>query len=150
MSTKRLSWGTGIIITCAVFMMISLGTTIFFMNQDVDLVSDKYYEKELKYQQQINKLQQTKDMNADVEIQSSDKSIILKFPDKFIRSNVSGEVVLYRPSNAGKDYIIPVAIGADGSQQISTDKISRGLWKVKISWESDSNHFYSEKSMMVY
>lgn len=151
MSTKtRLSWGTGIIITCAVFMTISLGTTIFFMSQDVDLVADNYYEKELVYQQQINKLQQTNDMNADVDIQSSGKNITLQFPEKYLKSKISGEVMLYRPSSAGKDNIVPVVVNAKGSQLITTDKMSNGLWTVKISWQSDNNHFYTEKNIMIY
>ena len=151
MSTKsRLSWGTGIIITTAIFMMISVGTTIFFMNQDVDLVADNYYERELKYQKHIGKLQETNDLHADVDIQFSDKSIILEFPKQHLGSKISGEIVLYRPSSAGKDRKLAIALNSGGTQQVQTDQMTRGLWTVKISWQSGSNRFYSEKNIMVY
>ena len=77
MKKINFNWGTGILITIIVFMIITLGTVFTFMNEKVDLVTDNYYKKELKYQKQIDKLNRTHDMRMDVEIQLSNNGIVL-------------------------------------------------------------------------
>ena len=51
----KLNWGTGIAIVIAIFMVITIATVVYLMNQDVELVTDDYYKKELKEQTSLMK-----------------------------------------------------------------------------------------------
>lgn len=146
----KFNWGTGIVIVTAVFMVISVSTTLFFMNQDVDLVDKNYYEKELAYQQQVSKLQKTADMKADIDFSVEKNAFVLAFPKEHLKENITGEIFLYRAASSKKDYTIPVAMDSSGVQFINTSKMNRGLWKIQVSWSSGENEFYSEKNLMVF
>lgn len=149
MKKINFNWGTGILITIIVFMIITLGTVFTFMNEKVDLVTDNYYEKELKYQQQIDKLNRTQEMEMDVDIQLSNAGIVLTFPDSISGSQISGDVFLYRPSDSGYDITLPVKVQANNQMIISTEKIIKGFWKVKVEWNANNDSFFSEKSLII-
>jgi hypothetical protein len=50
-----MSWGKGIILVFVVFVL-GIGVLVYrSMTKNIDLVTTNYYEKELKYQEQIDK-----------------------------------------------------------------------------------------------
>lgn len=149
MKKIKFNWGTGILITIIVFMIITLGTIFTFMNEKVDLVTDNYYEKELKYQQQIDKLTRTHEMRMDVEIQLTNEGIVLTFPDSIIGGQISGNVFLYRPSDSNYDVKLPIQDLKNNQMIITTEKIIKGFWKVKVEWSANNDSFFSEKSIIV-
>ena len=55
MKKSKFNWGTGILITIIVFMIVPIGTVVFLMNQDVDLVATDYYNKGIQHQEQIDR-----------------------------------------------------------------------------------------------
>ena len=83
MSSKKFSWGTGILIVIIIFMTLTITTVVYLMNQDVDLVTDNYYAKEIKYQQQIDRMNRTNEMDEELKINSEDGYIRLIFPKSF-------------------------------------------------------------------
>jgi nitrogen fixation protein FixH len=145
----KVNWGKGIFFAYTLFITASLLSVILFMNQDVELVSMNYYEKEIKYQNRINAIKHTKDLNADVRIESFNNTISLKFPDSCLNEKISGEIVFYRPSDEKKDFRLSVNLNPNGYQTLKSDMLTRGLWKVKIAWKSGINEFYSEKPVMI-
>lgn len=149
MKKINFNWGTGILITIIVFMMITLGTVFTFMNEKVDLVTDNYYEKELKYQWQIDKLNRTHDLGMQVDIQLSINEIVLTFPDSINAGEINGNVFLYRPSDSKYDSKLPVKINENGQMIISTDKLIKGFWKVKVEWSVNNDSFFSENSLII-
>ncbi len=81
MKKIKWNWGTGIFLSIVIFMMILIGLVYVFMNQDVDLVTKNYYGKELKYQGQIDKINNTTELAKQVGISFINNSIQLTFPD---------------------------------------------------------------------
>ena len=53
-SNMRFNWGFGIVVVAGLFVAFILNLVYQCSQQQVDLVTDKYYEKELKYQEQID------------------------------------------------------------------------------------------------
>ena len=143
------NWGTGILITIIVFMIITLGTVFVFMNEKVDLVTDNYYEKELKYQQQIDKLNRTHEMGMDVDVQLANAGIVLTFPDSINGGQINGNVFLYRPSDSKYDVKLPIQTLENSQMIISTEKLIKGFWKVKVEWSANNDSFFSDKSLII-
>jgi hypothetical protein len=93
-----MSWGKGIILVFAVFM-IGIGVMVYkSMTKNIDLVTKDYYETELKYQEQINKINNTNSLKEGLKLEYNGKSIIINYPAD--KSKISGEISFYKPSDA--------------------------------------------------
>ncbi len=149
MKKIKWNWGTGILLSIIVFLIILVGIVYIFMNQDVDLVTQDYYSKELRYQKQIDKINNTNELGKQVGIVSLDNFVQLIFPDSVFDKKASGTIFFYRPSGSKKDFSVPMAVSADNIQMINTSALERGLWKVKVEWGMEGKDFYSEKSLII-
>lgn len=146
---KPISWGTGIVIVIVIFFIVVLGTVAFTTTIDVNLVTENYYEKELKHQNLIDKIKRTNNLPAQVSVKVLQDNVYLKFPSIFHDSRISGEIEFYRPSDHKKDFSLPIDLNDSLLQIISTGNISRGVWKIKIDWEVNSTTYYNEQIVMI-
>jgi hypothetical protein len=142
-----MSWGKGIILVFAVFML-GIGVMVYrSMTKNIDLVSDNYYEKELKYQDQINKINNTNSLKDGLKISSTGNAVIISYPEG--KNKISGEVTFYKPSDAGSDFKAIIEPGTDMKQVINTEKLTKGLWKVQINWAMDGKDYFNEEKVMI-
>lgn len=144
----KISWGTGIVIAILIFMFITIVTVIFMMNQDVDLVSNDYYEKGVKYQEQIDKEDRSYRLKENLKMERAGDIFEISFPDEYDNLNISGEIFFYRPSDSKKDFKLPLSL-TDGNQIIPLNGIEKGFWRVKLNWKlNDKEDYYSETSFI--
>ncbi|GAB4291790.1 MAG: FixH family protein [Ignavibacteriaceae bacterium] len=141
----KFNWGTGIVIAMIIFMAISTGMMLIFMNQKVDLVTENYYEKELKFQEEIDRLERTKKTGNEVNIIKENDHLILTFPSGISGKNVSGEIYFYRPSDSSLDFKIPLSLEGDSVLYLKTTDLTKGLWKLKLNWIYDGENYFTEK-----
>lgn len=139
-----MNWGYRIAIGFTAFCLITIGVTIFLMMQKVDVVTDNYYEKELKYQEQLDKVARTRALKDAMEIANTGKELIIKFPNMPDKSQKNNFISLYRPSDNTKDVKIPVMTDTSRTQIVSIDNLAKGYWKLQVNWSSGGNEFYYE------
>lgn len=142
----KFNWGFGILVTIVLFMGIILSIVLYMMNQDVDLVTDKYYDKEIKYQQQIDTEKRTNALGENIKVNILNNTLIVTFPDS---SSIGGELYFYRPSDFKKDFKIPIKIDHKREQAINIGKVEKGYWRLKIAWDMNNDEYYSEKSIYI-
>lgn len=142
-----MNWGWKIVIVYTAFVVMTLAMVFYFMGQDVDLVAEDYYKQEIEYQDQIDKIANTMALKEPVGFEYSfqNRTIIINFPKSHIDQGIHGKIHLYRPSNADEDREFEVRPESEGDQTIAVGSLSKGLWKIKISWSSAGNTFYDEK-----
>ena len=85
MKKNKLNWGTGILITIIVFMIITISTVVYLMNQDVDLVASDYYDKGIHHQAQIDRMNRTNKMGDEVSINRENGFIRLVLPNSLAK-----------------------------------------------------------------
>lgn len=145
----KISWGTGIVIAIVIFMTITLATVVFMMNQDVDLVSDDYYEKGIKYQQQIDLVNRSNKLDEPVKMEFNGSIVKITFPESIMNEKIAGEIFFYRPSDAQKDFKLPLIL-TEGNQVIPVQGLERGFWRVKLNWDiNNKENYYSETSFIL-
>ncbi len=149
MKKIKWNWGTGILLSIIVFMALLVSIVYVFMNQDVDLVTRDYYNKELKYQDRINKINNTTEMGKEVGILFSDNIVSLTFPDSVFSKKASGTIYFYRPSGSKKDFSVPLEVLDNNTQLVNTAALEKGLWRVKVEWGMGGKDFYTEKSIII-
>lgn len=145
----KLNWGSGIAAVYILFMVGVLIMVFIFMNQDVLLETDNYYSKGIKYQEQIDKAARTNELPEQLVIKLSNNNIIFSFPKIFKQTKIGGSIYFYRPSNNQKDFAIKIQTDTSAVQMISSDKLEKGLWKVKANWFANNQSYYNEKLLMV-
>ena len=145
----KISWGTGIVMVFAIFMGGTISTAVYLMNQDVNLVADDYYDQELKYQQQIDRMERTSRLETK-QIVSFDGSIVsINIPTSVLSEKLTGEIYFYRPSDSKSDIKIPLIIDTSGVQLIPVKRLEKGYWKIKVSWLSKGKGYFSEDRILV-
>lgn len=145
----KFSWGTGITLSYVIFITVVIGVVIYFHTLDVNLVSDNYYEQEIKHQSKIDKAERANNLSEKPEIKIDGGNIYIKFPTLFNADEIEGSIVLFRPSNKNKDLTIPLNLNNDLRQNISTNKLDGGVWRIQIDWIARDISYYIEKIIMV-
>ena len=142
-----MNWGWKIVILYSSFVIMTLAMVFYFMGQKVDLVAEDYYKQEIEYQEQIDKITNTKALKEPIifKYSAEERSIVLNFPASHIVQGIEGKIHLYRPSNSEEDKEYNIQPEDTGVQTIAVGSLSKGLWKVKISWSSAGLEFYDEK-----
>lgn len=145
----KISWGTGIVIAIIIFMAITVATVIFMMNQDVDLVSDDYYEKGIKYQQQIDMENRSQRLKENVKMEWTGNMFEISFPEDYVNHTITGEIFFYRPSDSKKDFKLPLSL-MERIQFVPVQGLEKGLWRVQLNWILDNKeNYYSETSFIL-
>lgn len=145
---KKISWGTGIVIAIIIFVAVVLVQTIYLMNQKVDLVEEDYYKKGIEYQKNIDVQKKSRELSEPIRFDFNGQYLIINFPKELSEKKLSGEILLYRPSDSGLDIKLPVSTDSL-SQIIPVSNLKKGFWRVKLKWQYDGQDYYDETSFRV-
>lgn len=130
------------------------GTILFVLYSSTlswNLVSDQYYADEIAYQDHIDRLERTLALPEPVNMDyAPGKGIILVIPGMFPAGEVSGTILLFRPSDRGLDRRYDLRLDHEGVFVIPDTDIPRGgLWKLKVTWKAGGIEYYSEKEFIL-
>jgi hypothetical protein len=140
----KINWGTGIFIFLVIFFIAIFSFVYFAFMQEVDLVEDDYYPRELTYEQQIEKRQNLKQLGEEIRIIQNNKMLTLNFPASQNLGKIEGEILIYRPSDSKADLKYKIKIDSLNSQTIIADKLLTGKYIVKVDWSYQNKKFYQE------
>jgi len=145
----KISWGTGIFLFYSFF-----AATLFYQvykstQYDNSLVVDNYYEKDLSYQQTINKLKNSAVLTTGLQINYYDilQLVELEFPAEF--ENITGTIQFYRASNKKEDVNLPIELGGDKCMNIFIRTLKPGLWKIEVDWIGDGTPFLDREMIVI-
>ncbi len=121
------------------------------VRNDPELVRPDYYEQEIAYQKQIDRLSRTAAVRGDVSVayDLAKAQVALRIPSQHLADKLTGTIHFYRPSNAKSDFTLPLAVDAAGAQTIPTTKLQSGLWKVRVSWTSSGQEYFHDQSLVL-
>lgn len=130
----KINWGTGIVIAIVGFIsfimyfVITMTTDKKFHH---DLVTEKYYEKELTYQEKIDASNNMKELGETIELEKIADGLLIKFPEKFKTEKKEGKVFLYRPSDKQLDFEIPFSI-TNNYLLVPDKSLLGGRWNITV------------------
>ena len=151
MATNRNLWPLGVILTLVVFFAGTVSLVVMACSQRVDLVSPDYYERELKYQGHIDRVERTHRAatQASVAYDAAGKCITVSLPPDQAGHEVSGRIELYRPSASGMDRAVKLAPDVKGVQRLNAVELAPGLWKVRVSWTVQQQDYFLDEKVVV-
>ncbi len=144
-----MNWGHGVIIIL-IFFFIGLGIMVFVsMRQNIEMVDDHYYDKELKYQKIIDAKNNLALLNDSVFVAEDRDGITIKMPQG-AREDISGGTLEFqRPSDKTLDRVVAIEADSSGSQLLPRAAFKNGVYRLRASWKSRGTEYFYEKDVFI-
>ncbi|MFD2037094.1 FixH family protein [Belliella marina] len=141
-----MDWGKGIVLVITVFVLFMAGlVTICVKQDDIHLVTQNYYEEEIKYQDQIDKIVNAHTLDYEVLTYNTQlKKVVMNLP-----VGSKGTLHLFRPSDARLDQKIDFQLLNPAENTVDVTSLKAGYWKVKLTWEENGVAYYEEKKINI-
>lgn len=147
----KFNWGHGILVVIILFF-IGLGFMVFTaMNEkkSIDLIEEKYYEKELSFQKQIDGENNLKSIYPDsIQVADTNGVVFIKLPVKAAKVD-SGYVEFIRPSDKTKDRKLALQVNESGELSLPKSNFIPGLYKFRINWLSNGINYVKTQDFIV-
>ncbi|AER40460.1 MAG: FixH family protein [Flavobacteriales bacterium] len=140
-------WEKGIVLSLVLFIIFIIYIAFFFPHVESELVSDRYYEEEMRYQEIINEKKNVSKLPNKIQIVLLSSGIRITFPK--ILDNIHGFFTLLRSSSKDLDVRQSFNIWKDSKKVLFIPKsfLKRGYYKLIIRWESDRKRYFFEKDL---
>jgi len=145
----KLNWGYRVALLYIGFTGLIIYLVTMSMNQKIDLVAKDYYAQELKYQDKIESTNRNNLLDQPLSIELNDSGIKIKFPKTLEGTQITGSILIFRPSDNTKDKTFAINPGADLEQIIPASELIKGMYRIKVEYQSAGNNYYSEKQIVV-
>ncbi|WP_185852354.1 FixH family protein [Blattabacterium cuenoti] len=138
----KLNWDTGIVLSLVVFIIFITYIAFFFPHVGSQLVSNRYYEEEIKYQEIINEKKNVLELPIKIKVFISHSGIEIIFPP--INNDIHGFFTLFRSSSKDLDFTQSFKILKFSKKALLIPKkfLKKGYYKLIIRWKIDKKYFY--------
>ncbi len=150
-TVRRSPWPYAIIGWFVLFISGMAAWTVVAVRHDPDLVRTDYYEEEIRFQKQIERVSRTVPVKAEVSIvhEADQHAVAIRLPAAHATGNVAGRIKFYRPSNARLDFERPLTLEGGALQRVSTEGLQTGLWKVQVYWTAGGADYYYDQTLVL-
>ncbi|MGB5402439.1 FixH family protein [Robiginitalea sp.] len=144
----KFNWGTGIFLSFVAFIVFILYFVVLSFRDpqsNHDLVTEDYYQQELKYQQDIDASANLNKSGAQIQVTKIPEGLSVVFPATFTPDEIKGTVSLYRPSNKQLDFKTPIQL-SERQLLIPKSRLLDGRWDIRIEWTYEGKpYLYQNK-----
>lgn len=145
----KLNWGTGILATLAVFVGMMAWFAMRAMNNPESLVAEDYYQRELHFQGDIDKLDRSRSAGHDVRVDPQADSLVFQFPRATSKGRITGRLQLMRPSDERADRVMDVHPDSAGRFAFATYDLLKGAYRLRLDWSIDGEERLYEQPIEV-
>lgn len=138
---------TGFFVIAILFIATFIAWAV---RQREDLVSADYYEREVRFQSQLDSMNRSQAVAARtvVTFEPTQQAIIINLPEAKAPGAI-GSIHLYRPSDARLDRELPLALTNEGTQRLDAKQLADGLWKVRVQWSANGQDYFLDQPVIV-
>ena len=136
---KNFTWGHGIVVALASFMIFILSMLFLFPNgqKNSEMVTEHYYEEELEYQSVIDSKKRADDLAEKPSFSQDTKGMKITFPTGNNNSNTEIKFVLNRSDDQNLDIKKTVKLEANNSFLIPANVLVKGNYTLRLNWVKD-------------
>lgn len=149
MKTQFNPWPYGIILFFVLLICGLVGFVAVVLTHRESMVSENYYEQELKYQDQIDSAARAQKSGANIQLDAAAGKLLVSVPPAQLALKFSGAIEFYRPSSPELDREFPFAPRADGTQALDVSKLAAGLWQVRVRWNAGGHDYFLEQRVII-
>ena len=144
----KFNWGTGIVLAFVAFIIFILYFVVLSFRDPAsnhDLVTDDYYQKELKYQDDLDAAKNLEEAGSGMRVALVEEGLQIGFPEYMEPTKIKGTVSLYRPSNKQLDFKTPIQL-SERQLLIPKSRLLDGRWDIRCEWTYEGKpYLYQQK-----
>ncbi|MFT3682161.1 MAG: FixH family protein [Ferruginibacter sp.] len=144
-----MSWGYKILLAYTVFIGAMLFMVYTASKQTNEMEDERYYVKELKFQEVIDAKNNLYALGEKLSIQESPEGIIITFPVVSLQHFTGGKIEVMRSSDKSKDFTVDIHPAKNGQQLIEKTKFVKGAYKFRVHWTGNALPYYAEESFYI-
>jgi hypothetical protein len=149
MKLPRISWGTGIFITLALFVAAMAGVFYISSRQDRSLERTDYYADQMQHQDNIDYRNNFNALGFPLAVVISDAALNVVLPPVLVGKPLDGKLVFYRPSDRKLDKIFEIKGMAQGTYTFARSQFITGKYMVKLRFTSENKGYLTEKELII-
>lgn len=140
----RFTWGNAIFLVMTAFVLLMTSFMIRAASNQEELVAENYYEQEIAYQGEIDKLNTSGALSSPVAMEVAEGSLVITFPDEVKGLPITGELYLQRPSDSRADAHIPITLDAAGRMVVPVNGRMKGAYNAVLDWKAGTVSYLSK------
>lgn len=142
-----MNFGKWIVVAFVLFAMF-IGTLVTVcVRQDISLVSPNYYNEELRYQDQITRINNTNQLSQKPAITKEGNNLQVRFGPQV--NLQKGELKLFCPSDPKMDRVFTLQPNSGGTQFVDLNSLRHGMYKAKLLWTMDDKEYFIEETIFI-
>ncbi|MBK1895006.1 FixH family protein [Chryseobacterium paridis] len=140
---KNFSWGHGVVIALAAFIIFILSMLFLFPNgqKNSEMVTDNYYEEELQYQDVIDAKKRADDLQEKPTYSQDTNGIKIVFPKDYNNSNTTVKFVLNRTDDQNLDIKRSEQLDENQSFIVPAKVLKTGGYTLRLMWTKDKINY---------
>ncbi|MBK6776307.1 MAG: FixH family protein [Flavobacteriales bacterium] len=144
-----MNWGKGLVLTLITFGGLMTWLVVKSIQNPEPLVTEQYYEQELKYQQRIDNTERANALSANVSMVPSAQGVRITFPPEAHSGSITGVLTLLRPNDPLADRQVIVAADTTGIFDAVTPGLVAGRYNALLEWSANGIAYYTEEKLVV-
>ena len=145
----KLHAGHAIVAAMGAFILIMTQFMVRAYHNQETLVAEDYYARELRYQEQIDKLNNVAALGTDVHITVLPGRLDLQFPEGSDPSGITAELYLMRPDDERADLRVTVVPDPQGRFTLDTGDVLKGAYLFHLEWRAAGVEYLTEDRIHV-
>ncbi len=142
-----MNWGKSIVVAFLFFVGFITTLVVVCFREDVSLVSQKYYEEDLHYQEQFESVENVSALAIKPVLTVKADYLEVLYPN--LQQVKEGKIILMRPSNSELDKTFTLSQQQDSSMRLSVPRLTNGLYKVRFQWKEGDKAYRLEKTVVI-
>ena len=144
-----MNWGHKLTVVIGIFILAMLSMVYLAFQQTNDMVDTNYYDKELKYQLKIDAAQNLNAASTGVLVTQFEKNVKILLPKNLTKNFANGKLEFLKSDDKKRDLNLSFQPDTAGQFIIDGKRFVRGLYKVRLQWESEDKSYYREQDLML-
>lgn len=141
-----MNWGKGLSLFIVGFMLAMLGMVYIAFKQTNEMIEDNYYDREVKYQEIIDGKSNLNPLLGEFVLADSNGFILLKLPAIASTTIQNGELRMIKMDASASDNTLKIN---QSETRIDKSKFQKGLYHIKLGWESDGKNYFYENDLTI-
>ncbi|AGW86164.1 Cytochrome Cbb3 Oxidase Maturation Protein CcoH [Blattabacterium sp. (Nauphoeta cinerea)] len=140
----KFNWDIGIMLSLIVFITFIIYIAFIFPHVGSQLVSDRYYENEMKYQEIINQKKNVLKLPEKIKVFILHSGVEVMFPP--VNNDIHGFFTLFRSSSKDLDFTQSFKILRSSQKRLLIPKkfLKKGYYKLIIRWKTNQKYFFEK------
>lgn len=143
MAKFKFHWGHGLMLALASFMIFII-TLILLAGNMGEMVEDNYYEKTLRFQDDIDAQKRANSLVNKPEIVKQANGFVIRFHE----TPQEGTILFLRSNNSENDINQPLMLNSKLEQLIHAVDLKNGNYDISIRWTQNGQNYLLKKSVI--